>query len=45
MLFRSVRRGVDLMATLRDRDGLPADEALRAFSLVALNLNECVFLD
>ncbi len=40
-----VHRGIGLIDTLRQRDGLSADEALHAFSLVALNLNEFLFLD
>ena len=40
-----VRRGVDLMAALASRDGLSPDRALEAFSLVALNLNEFLYVD
>jgi mono/diheme cytochrome c family protein len=40
-----VGRGVALLARLRDRHGLTPDEALRDFCLLALNLNEFVYLD
>ncbi len=40
-----VRRGIDLIEALKARDGLSSDEALRAFCLVALNLNEFLYLD
>ncbi len=39
-----VRRGLDLMAGL-ESGGLKADDALRSFCLVALNLNEFLYLD
>jgi len=40
-----VRRGVALMGRLRASEGAGESEALTAFCLVALNLNEFVFLD
>jgi hypothetical protein len=40
-----VRRGVDLIETLKTRDGVRPDAALRSFCLVALNLDEFVYLD
>lgn len=40
-----VSRGMELIATLRDTHGLTADQALDRFCLVALNLNEFVYLD
>ena len=40
-----VRRGVDVMAALRTRDGATADRALTYFCLMVLNLNEFVYLD
>ncbi len=40
-----VVRGVEFMARLREKHGLAAQEALRAFCLLALNLNEFVYLD
>jgi mono/diheme cytochrome c family protein len=40
-----VRRGVDLIAALRDRDGSSPEEALAAFCLLVLNLNEFLYLD
>ena len=42
---QEVRRGLGLMDALRNREGATEDEALAAFCLVALNLNEFVFLD
>ncbi|WP_435016989.1 DUF1553 domain-containing protein [Tundrisphaera sp. TA3] len=40
-----ISRALDLMRTLRDRDHASAREALEAFCLVALNLNEFIYLD
>jgi hypothetical protein len=40
-----VERGVRFLAATRDRDKLPAEEALRRFCLLALNLNEFVYVD
>ncbi len=40
-----IDRGVRFLAELRDRDKLSADEALRRFCLLALNLNEFLYLD
>jgi mono/diheme cytochrome c family protein len=40
-----VDRGVRFLTQTRDRDGLSADEALRRFCLLALNLNEFVYLN
>jgi hypothetical protein len=40
-----VRRGVEFMARLRGKHGLTPAEALRGFCLLALNLNELVYLD
>ncbi len=40
-----VERGVDLIGELKTRDGLSDDAALKSFCLVALNLNEFVYLD
>lgn len=40
-----VERGVQLMQALREKDGLSAEAALKYFCVVALNLNEFVYLD
>jgi len=40
-----IARGVKLMADLREKDKKTADEALKGFCLVALNLNEFIYLD
>jgi hypothetical protein len=40
-----VDRGLQLMRDLREKDGLSADGALKYFCMVALNLNEFVYLD
>ncbi len=40
-----VQRGLELIETLRHAERASDDEALAAFCLVALNLNEFVFLD
>ncbi|AGA25359.1 DUF1553 domain-containing protein [Singulisphaera acidiphila] len=39
------KRGVELIDTLRSRYNADAGEALRSFCLVALNLNEFIYLD
>jgi hypothetical protein len=40
-----ILRGVRLVGDLAAKDGLPADRALSTFCLLALNLNEFVYLD
>lgn len=40
-----VLRGTTLITTLQTKDKLSADKALRYFCLVALNLNEFIYLD
>ncbi|HEY7423457.1 MAG TPA: DUF1553 domain-containing protein, partial [Gemmataceae bacterium] len=40
-----VRRGVDLIAALKAKDGVGEETALKYFCLVVLNLNEFVYLD
>jgi hypothetical protein len=40
-----VERGVRFVRALRDEDELPAEEALRRLCLLALNLNEFVYVD
>lgn len=40
-----VRRGVTLIETLQREDRLGADQAVQAFCLVVLNLNEFMYLD
>ena len=40
-----VQRGCDFLAEVRRRHGLTDDEALRQFCLLALNLNEFLYLD
>jgi hypothetical protein len=40
-----VRRALELITGLEVEDGLTADAALKAFSLLALNLNEFIYLD
>jgi hypothetical protein len=42
---RDVRRGVELIAALKTKDGVRAETALQYFCLVVLNLNEFVYLD
>jgi hypothetical protein len=42
---REIKRGLGLMADLRAKDNKTGDEALTAFCLVALNLNEFIYLD
>jgi hypothetical protein len=43
--LQEVRRGTSLIEALRSGDRTTADEALRYFCLVALNLNEFLYLD
>ncbi len=40
-----MRRGIDLIQALQKRDGVSADAALNIFCLLALNLNEFMYLD
>ncbi len=40
-----IQRGVDLLQSFRTQDGASAEAALKSFCLVALNLNEFVYLD
>jgi hypothetical protein len=40
-----VRRGVELIAALKAKDGVGEEAALKYFCLVVLNLNEFVYLD
>jgi Protein of unknown function (DUF1549)/Protein of unknown function (DUF1553)/Planctomycete cytochrome C len=40
-----IDRGIRFLGELRDKDKLSADEALRRFCLLALNLNEFIYLD
>lgn len=40
-----IRNGVTLIKQLQAEDGLSADQALQYFCLVALNLNEFIYLD
>ncbi len=40
-----VRRGVDLLNTLRGRESATPNQALESFGLLVLNLNEFLFLD
>jgi mono/diheme cytochrome c family protein len=40
-----VRRGLDLIAELKAKEGVTADAALKYFCLVVLNLNEFIYLD
>jgi mono/diheme cytochrome c family protein len=42
---KEVERGVGLLARLRGKHGLAPGEALREFCLLALNLNEFIYLD
>jgi hypothetical protein len=42
---REVERGVALIRRLQEKDGLSPERALADFCLVALNLNEFVYLD
>jgi hypothetical protein len=41
----SVERGLKLLATLQNRNGLSADAALDFYCLAVLNLNEFLYLD
>ncbi|OAI39488.1 hypothetical protein AYO40_05675, partial [Planctomycetaceae bacterium SCGC AG-212-D15] len=41
---KQVRRGVELIGLLREKEGASAEVALRYFCLMALNLNEFVYL-
>ncbi len=41
----SVDRGLKLLATLENKNGLSADAALDFYCLAALNLNEFLYLD
>jgi cytochrome c553 len=40
-----VQRGVKFLADMQEKEKLPAGEALRRFCLLALNLNEMVYVD
>jgi hypothetical protein len=40
-----IARGVELVRDLRAKDHKSEDEALESFCLVALNLNEFIYLD
>ena len=40
-----VRRGVDLIAKLREMDGVNSEKGLTYFCLLVLNLNEFVYVD
>jgi hypothetical protein len=40
-----VRRGLDLIDGLQKKNGVSADAALKDFCLMALNLNEFMYLD
>jgi mono/diheme cytochrome c family protein len=42
---REIKRGVALIAALKDRDGATPEQALESFCLVVLNLNEFLYLD
>src|SRR5262245_20355268 len=42
---KEIERGVEFMARLRDKQKLSAADALRNFCLLALNLNEFIYLD
>jgi hypothetical protein len=42
---QQVQRGLDLIARLKDEDGVTSSEALAHFCLVTLNLNEFIYLD
>jgi mono/diheme cytochrome c family protein len=42
---REIRRGVELIAGLKAKDGVGSEEALKYFCLVVLNMNEFVYLD
>jgi hypothetical protein len=40
-----IDRGVNFIATVQEREKASADEALRQFCLLSLNLNEFVYLE
>lgn len=40
-----IDRGVHLVTELRDEDHASADDALRYFGLMAMNLNEFMYVD
>jgi hypothetical protein len=40
-----IMRGAELLADWQQQDGQPADEALKFFCLLVLNLNETIYLD
>ena len=40
-----VQRGLDLIDALQKEDGMSPDAALRTFCLMAMNLNEFMYLD
>jgi hypothetical protein len=42
---REVERGGEFLARLRDKHGVTPEEALRGFCLLALNLNEFIYLN
>jgi hypothetical protein len=42
---QEVTRGVRRIDVLQKEDGVKPDEALRLFCLIALNLNEFIYLD
>src|SRR5437879_5761824 len=42
---REVERGVEFLAKMRDKHKMAPEEALKTFCLLALNLNEFVYLD
>ena len=42
---REIARGLKLLTALRDEDGMSAEQALKYYCLLALNLNEFVYLD
>jgi hypothetical protein len=42
---KEIDRGVRRMASLQKDDGISKEEALRLFCLIALNLNEFIYLD
>ena len=44
-IARDIDRGLRFLAIMRKDLGMSAEEALRSFCLLALNLNEFIFLD
>jgi len=42
---REVKRGVELMRTMRSDHDIPAEDLLKHFCVISLNLNEFIFLD